>query len=284
MTTLRQLLAEGEARLAAAGLETPRLDMRLLAEAALGLSRNELLLEGGRGVGDADAARLETLLARRLAREPVSRILGRRGFWNLDFALTPDTLDPRPDTETLVEAVLERLPDRTARLRLLDLGTGSGCILLALLSELPNAHGVGVDLSPGAAAAARGNAYLNRLGGRAAFLAGDWASALRGGGFDVVVSNPPYIPDGDVPGLQPEVARFDPHRALAGGADGLDPYRHLAPELVRLLVPGGLAAVEHGAGQGRDVAALFRGAGLEQPVVIADLSGHDRVVAARKAS
>jgi len=283
VTTLRQLLAEGEARLAAAGLETPRLDVRLLAGAALGLSRNELLLEGGRGVGDADASRFQALLERRLAREPVSRILGRRGFWNLEFALTPDTLDPRPDTETLVEAVLERLPDRTAPLRLLDLGTGSGCILLALLSELPNARGIGIDLSRGAAAAARGNACSNGLAGRAAFLAGDWASAVRGGGFDIVVSNPPYIPDGDVSGLQPEVALFDPHRALAGGADGLDPYRHLAPELVRLLVPGGLAAVEHGAGQGGDVAALFRGAGLEQPLVIADLSGHDRVVVARKA-
>ncbi|HYE50263.1 MAG TPA: HemK/PrmC family methyltransferase, partial [Azospirillaceae bacterium] len=168
-----------------------------------------------------------------------------------------------------------------APLRLLDLGTGSGCILLALLSELPAARGVGVDLSPAAAAAARRNADRLGLGGRAAFLAGDWATALGGGGFDVVVSNPPYIPDADIPGLAPEVTRHDPLLALAGGADGLDCYRALAPELPRLLRPGGLAAVEHGAGQGAAVAALFAATGLMAVERLDDLGGHDRVVVAR---
>lgn len=293
---LHRVLAEAEDRLVAAGCPEARLDARLLAAAALGLDRLSLLLERDRPVDAAGRAALAALIDRRAAREPVSRILGRREFWSLDFALAPDTLDPRADTETLVEAVLDQVaPAGRARpRRLADFGTGSGCVLLALLSELPGAWGVGIDLSPGAAAQAAANARHLGLDHRAAFLVGDWDGALAGGvgaggvgtggsgGFDIVVSNPPYIPDADIAGLAPEVRGHDPWRALAGGDDGLGPYRRLAPAFARLLVPGGLAAVEHGLGQRADVAALMAAAGLDIIDLRDDLAGLDRVVVARR--
>ncbi|TWB22748.1 release factor glutamine methyltransferase [Nitrospirillum amazonense] len=280
---LRDVLKAAEERLAAAGCASPRLDVRLLAEEALGWSRTALLLDGDRPVPVEAQAALATLVDRRAAREPVSRILGRREFWSLEFRLAPDTLDPRPDTETLVETALRHLPDGQRPRRLLDLGTGSGCILLALLSEMPGAWGLGVDIVPGAARAAAANAGALGFAGRSAFVVGSWTDALGGGTrFDAIVSNPPYIPAADIAGLEPEVRTFDPLRALDGGADGLAPYRHLATVAGGLLVPGGLLAVEHGAGQGADVAALFTAAGLEVLERVDDLAGHDRVVAARR--
>ncbi|TWB50970.1 peptide chain release factor N(5)-glutamine methyltransferase [Nitrospirillum viridazoti] len=280
---LREVLKAAEERLAAAGCASPRLDVRLLAEEALGWSRTALLLDGDRPVPVEAQAALATLVDRRAAREPVSRILGKREFWSLEFRLAPDTLDPRPDTETLVETALRHLPDGQRPRRLLDLGTGSGCILLALLSELPGAWGLGVDIAPGAAQAAAANAKALGFASRSAFLVGSWTDALGGGvPFDAIVSNPPYIPAADIADLEPEVRTFDPMRALDGGADGLDPYRHLAAVAAGLLVPGGLLAVEHGAGQGADVAALFTAAGLEVLEQVDDLAGHDRVVAARR--
>ncbi|TWB41799.1 peptide chain release factor N(5)-glutamine methyltransferase [Nitrospirillum pindoramense] len=282
---LRTVLKAAEARLAAAGCASPRLDVRLLAEEALGWSRTVLLLEGDRPVPAEAQAALAAFVERRAAREPVSRILGKREFWSLEFRLAPDTLDPRPDTETLVETALRHLPDGGRPRRLLDLGTGSGCILLALLSELPGAWGLGVDIAPGAARAAAANARHLGFAGRSAFLVGSWTDALAdgapGGRFDAIVSNPPYIPAADIAGLEPEVRTFDPLRALDGGADGLAPYRHLAKVAGGLLIPGGLLAVEHGAGQGADVAALFTAGGLEVLERVDDLAGHDRVVAAR---
>lgn len=278
--TLHQLRRTAEARLREAGVDTPDLDARLLVEHALGLTRSDLFARANDSIPDSDAARVLTLVERRAAREPVGRILGHREFWTIDLALNPDTLEPRPDTETLVEAVLRSLPDRSAPLRLLDLGTGTGCILLALLAELPDATGVGVDLSPGAVAAATGNAARNGLVERARFQTGNWGAGLAER-FDVVVSNPPYIPSADIATLDPEVREHDPLRALDGGADGLDAYRIIAGQMPDLLRPGGLAGLEVGQGQAADVAGLLAAAGLEPVGVFRDLGGVERCVLAR---
>ncbi|OAN48997.1 protein-(glutamine-N5) methyltransferase, release factor-specific [Magnetospirillum moscoviense] len=266
-------------RFAAAGISDSRFDARLLVAEVLGLTPGRLTAFPETAVSPAQAARLEELAARRAAREPMSHVLGHRGFWTLDLAVTQDTLAPRPDTETLVEAVLARIADRTAPLRLLDLGTGTGCILLALLSELPNATGLGIDRSAGALAVAAANARANHLDGRAGFQLGDWSQGLAGP-FDVIVSNPPYIPDGDIDALEPEVARFEPRGALAGGADGLDCYRLLAPQMAALAAPGGIVAFEVGQGQDGAVARLMEQAGLCAADVVADLAGIGRCVIA----
>ena len=279
--TIGALIADGAARLKQAGIEAPLREARLLLGQAAGLGLSTMIGWSERGVPNEAAATFRIFIARRLLHEPVSRILGRREFWSLDFAVTAATLDPRPDTETLVEAVLAALPDRKAPLRLADFGTGTGCILLALLSELPNAYGIGIDRSPEAARVAAGNAAALGFAGRAGFVVGDWAESV-GVGIDVVVSNPPYIPSAQIDGLDPEVAAYDPVTALDGGADGLDAYRRLAPEFARILRPGGLAGFEIGQGQDRDVAALCRDAGLQVIEIRPDLAGIGRVVLARK--
>lgn len=278
---LRTLRAQAEARLREAGVDTPELDARYLLEHALSLTRTDFVTKAEQLISDADAARALALVERRAAREPVGRILGHREFWTIDLALNPDTLEPRPDTETVVEAVLAAIPDRKANLRLIDFGTGTGCILLALLSELPNASGLGVDLSPLAVEAAAGNAERNGLASRARFQTGDWAKGIKDR-FDIVVSNPPYIPSADIAALEPEVREHDPLRALDGGPDGLEPYRILAADLPRLLVPGGLAAFEVGQGQAEDVAALVEAQGLGETAILCDLGGVKRCVRARK--
>lgn len=267
------------ARFVAAGIDSARLDARLLVACGLGCSPDRVALDPGLGVSDQQAAAIAAMADRRAGREPVSHILGRRGFWTLMLKVTADTLDPRGDTETLVEAVLKRLPDRNAPLRVVDFGTGTGAIVLALLSELPNARGVGVDKSPAALAVATDNARANNLAERVTFRLGDWADGLDGP-FDVMVSNPPYIPDGDIDALAPEVARFEPRLALAGGADGLDCYRVLVPQMVARLAPGGVAGVEVGQGQAEAVAALFCQSGLVVTGVECDLGGIARCVLA----
>ena len=281
-TTLSALLAAASARLAEAGLEEPRREARALAVAALGLSREVMVARPDLAVGGDERACFERALARRAAREPLARIVGAREFWSLDIRLVPEALVPRPETETVVEAVLDSLPDRRRPLSILDLGTGSGCILLALLTELPAARGLGIDVLPGAVACAEDNAKRLGLAGRARFRVGDWGEGLSGP-FDVIVSNPPYLPDGVRDSLPPEVRRFDPPRALHGGADGLAAYRGLAPHLGRLLAPDGFAAVELGAGQGRAVAAVLAAAGLAPAAAREDLAGHERVLLARPA-
>ncbi|MFM2043782.1 MAG: hypothetical protein RLY86_2358 [Pseudomonadota bacterium] len=283
--TLAELIREAEVRLAAAGVESAGVNARILAEHAFALAPLQIRRRGDLVPAPEQTAHFQDLLARRLAREPLQRIIGRWEFWGLDLALGPETLIPRADTETVVEAVLKRRPDRRTPWRILDLGTGTGAILLALLHEYPAATGIGVDVSPGAARIAAGNAAGLGLGPRAAFLVGNWADALgsNNSAFDIVVSNPPYIPDGEIDQLAPEVAHHEPRRALAGGADGLDPYRRLAGEARRLLVPGGLLALEHGADQGPAVAALLAGAGLIGVETVADLSGLPRVTCAVRA-
>lgn len=281
--TIGEALAEAARRLRAAGIDSPWREARLLVGIAAGVGPEVIVGHPERALPAEAAARLEPLLRRRCAGEPASRLAGRREFWSLPFLLSPDTLDPRPDSETVVEAALAALPDRRAPLALLDLGTGSGCLLLALLSELPAAVGVGVDASEGACRTARANAAALGLARRAAFVVADWAAPL-GGQFDLVVSNPPYVSDAEMAALAPEVARFDPPRALAGGPDGLDAYRRLAPALAGLLRPGGLAVLEVGRGQAPAVAALLRAAALTVRAARRDLAGVERAVLAERAA
>jgi release factor glutamine methyltransferase len=264
-------------RLAAAGIAQARREARLLVALAAGVEPATVLGWPERRLDAAAETRLAELAGRRAAREPYARLAGRRPFWSLDFALSPETLDPRPDSETLIEAALARLPDRRAGLRLLDLGTGSGCLLLALLSELDHAFGIGVDLLPGAAATARRNAASLGLAERAVFTVGHWGQALAGP-MDVILANPPYICSELIDSLAPEVARFEPRAALDGGGDGLDAYRALAGETRRLLKRDGIALFELGAGQATAVSALMTEAGLTPEGTQCDLAGIERVL------
>lgn len=270
--TVGLALCAATARLKQAGVEQPRLDARLLLADALGVPAHRLILEPNEPVSDAAAEAFERALARRAAREPVSRILGRREFWSLSFRVTPATLDPRPDSETLVEAVLDAFPDRQAGLRVLDFGTGTGCLLLAVLSEYPASRGLGIDQSAEALETARRNAEELALADRAEMRAGDWGQGVEGE-FDVILSNPPYIEAGIVATLAPEVARYDPQAALTAGPDGLEAYRALMPHLARLLAPTGQAFLELGAGQADAVAALAHSQGLAVLGRRADLGG-----------
>jgi release factor glutamine methyltransferase len=223
------------------------------------------------------SAQLAALVARRERREPVSQILGAKGFWKIMLRVSSQVLTPRPETETILDVVLPLVPP-DGRPRILDLGTGSGALLLALLVELPGAVGLGIDVSETALAVARENAANLGLAGRAALMRGDWAAGLEPGGFDVVVSNPPYVASGEIERLAPEVRDHEPRIALDGGPDGLDAYRILAPQILAMLKPEGVFAVEIGADQGEAVTALFRAAGGAKASVRRDLSDRDRVV------
>jgi len=274
-------LRQATAALKAAGCDSPRLDAVLLLAEATGLAPDRVRIETDRDIAPEAEARFNALLARRTARQPMAQILGRREFWSLTFRVTPDVLDPRPDSETLVAAVLERVANRQAKLRLLDFGTGSGCLLLSLLHELPEAHGLGIDQSEAALVVARGNAASLGLDARATFQLGDWGSGLEGA-FEIVISNPPYIESGTIAALAPEVARHEPLSALDGGADGLEAYRRLIPDAARLLAPDGLVALEIGQGQETAVAALLERAGFGAVAMAADLGGTIRTLLARK--
>ncbi|MEC9144979.1 MAG: peptide chain release factor N(5)-glutamine methyltransferase, partial [Pseudomonadota bacterium] len=261
----RHLLQPAQTQLRDAGIADASLDARLLLAMALGREEAVLPHESLTDWSHTAAAGFSRLLARRCAGEPVSRIRGWREFWSLRFALSADTLDPRPDSETVVEAALAWVGGRReASLRLLDLGTGSGALLLACLSEMPGATGIGVDLSAGALATATANAAQLRLSDRVQFVVGDFADPQAGAGeFDLILCNPPYIPRRAIEQLAPEVAHFDPKRALDGGDDGLDCWRSLLPRLQQGLAPNGRAFVEIGAGQEEAVTSLARQAGLQ---------------------
>ncbi len=277
MTDIGATLREAGKRLAAAGVEDAPRDARLLLRAATGLPPATLVAFPERAIDAAALARFLGLLARREQREPMAQILGQREFWSLRFRVTADTLDPRPDSETLVQAVLERVTDRAAPLRLVDFGTGTGCLLLALLHDLPNATGLGVDLSAAALAVAAENARHLGMDARARFRQANWDDGIAPP-FDIVISNPPYIEQTAIAALQPEVARFEPRLALDGGADGLDAYRVLLPATARLLRPGGVAAFEVGIGQADSVAAIGVARGLRHIATAPDLAGVPRVV------
>ena len=279
--TLVQAWNGAKARLQAAGVDGPVIDARLLVEAAAGASRTDIIADPHRILSDEQEATLESFVARRERREPVSHILGRKGFWKIMLQVNADVLTPRPDTETLVELVLRDLPEGKP-FSVLDLGVGSGAILLAILAERPAGKGLGVDVSDEALAVARENAANLGLAGHVALLRGDWTRGLDDAGFDLVVSNPPYVRSAEIEGLAPEVRDHEPRLALDGGADGLDAYRELAPEILRVLKPGGRFAVEIGFDQSAEVEALFRAAGAEGVATHKDLANRDRVVAGTK--
>ena len=279
--TLLKAWGMAKARLEAVGLPGPVIDARLLVEAAADATRLDIVTDPHRLLTAEQTAQLEDYLERRSRREPVSHILGRKGFWKIMLQVTPDVLTPRPDTECVVDAVLKATGEHD-RLSILDLGVGSGAILLAILAERPNAKGLGVDVSEDALAVARDNAAHLGLAGRCALLRGDWADGLSDAGFDIVTANPPYIASEVIETLEPEVRVHEPRLALDGGADGLDAYRRLAPEILRVLKPGGRFAVEIGYDQKAAVEDLFRAAGAAGVTTQQDLAGLDRVVLGEK--
>ncbi len=274
--TLLQAWTGARDRLKTAGVDSPVIDARLLVEAAAGATRLDLITDPYRALSDDQAATLEAYVARRERREPVARILGRKGFWKIMLQVGPAVLIPRPDTETVLDVVLAAFEEQR-RFQVLDLGVGSGAILLAILAERPNAVGLGIDISEEALAVARDNAARLGLEGRAAFLRGDWAEGLGDESFDLVVSNPPYIPSETIETLDPEVRDHEPRLALDGGADGLDAYRALAPEILRVLRPGGVFAVEIGWDQAEAVTAVLQAAGAQAVRIVKDLALRDRV-------
>ncbi len=257
-----------------AGLDNAGLDARILLEGSLGTTR----FEPDQALSRKAAATLAEFVRRRLTGEPVWRILGEREFWGLTFRLSPATLEPRPDSETVVEAALRELDARRSEaLSILDLGTGTGCLLIALLSECPQAQGVGVDLSEEACRTAAGNAASNGVAARASFRQGNWTEGLAGR-FDLIVSNPPYIPSDEIATLSVEVRQHDPLLALDGGGDGLGPYRIFAETLPPLLAPGGFMVFEIGAGQKDDIVSIMAAADLELKASRYDLGGHERAL------
>ena len=270
--------------LTAAGIDNVRFEARLLLSHATGLPTEALISHGRDPAPPALEEKLRSLTARRVRREPMAYILGEREFWGLPFKVSPAVLVPRPDSETVIETALPLLADRTRAWRILDLGLGSGCLLLTLLKELPNARGVGLDVSREALAVAQSNAQALDVADRATLLHGDWCTPdwtrPLGGPFDLVVSNPPYIEAGTIDGLMPEVARYEPRLALDGGPDGLAPYRLIAAAAPQLIVPGGHVLVEIGEGQAIEIARIFEAAGLRLAARIKDLGGIDRVLRA----
>ncbi|MBV1832460.1 peptide chain release factor N(5)-glutamine methyltransferase [Novacetimonas pomaceti] len=274
----RDILHQAARRLSQAGIDSPRREARLLLAHVLQTDLSGLLMHDH--VESAQALRFESLVERRASHEPLSYLTGSAGFWSMTLEVSAATLVPRADTETLIEALLELRPDRDGVRRILDLGTGTGCLLLAALQEYRHAWGLGVDLSPDAARLATRNARCLGLSGRCDIICGDWAQAIMGR-FDVVLSNPPYIPHGDLGGLMPDVRDYEPHRALDGGADGLVSYRLLMQCLPRLLSAQGIAIIELGIGQERSVPALAREAGMEVLSIRADLGGIGRALVLR---
>lgn len=275
---LDDLLREMRAGFAAAGIEDVALEARLLAGGLLGLSTAELISRGRSPLSEQDILTLRIAAARRMAGEPIFRILGKRDFYGLTLSLSKATLEPRPDTEAVVDAVLpqlHRLATQGGRPRVLDLGTGTGAICLALLHECPGATGIGVDISADALETAAANAEMNGLGDRFSILESDWFSAVDGC-FDLIVSNPPYIPSGDIAGLDREVREHDPRAALDGGDDGLDPYRIIANQAMRHLAPDGIVAVEFGWNQLSAVRSIFEQADFVMMQAIRDYGGRDR--------
>jgi len=265
-----KILDSAALRLRAAGIEWPRLEARLLLAHAAGVSQTDIV--AGRNVADADAlARFDRLVDRRIAHEPLAYILGRREFWSLDFQVGPGVLIPRPESETLVEAALRGCPERDENLKVLDLGTGSGCLLLAFLSERKNAKGVGVDVSDEALAWARRNAENLGLSERVRFVRDDWGRALSDV-FDVVFVNPPYVRSAEIAALAPELADHEPAMALDGGWDGLDAYRAVASVLLPRLSARGCAYLELGQGQAEAVSEIFTKAGFLVEGTVNDLA------------
>lgn len=277
--TVGQALARARRSLQAAAIPNAALDARVLIGHALALTPTDLIAHPERPLTDACQRRIEAMIGRRLAREPVAYITGQREFWSLPLSVTAAALIPRPESETLIEAVLSDIGDRSAAWRILDLGTGSGCLALALLRELANATAVAVDRSIAALHLARTNAVALNLANRLHLVASDWASAV-GGPFDIIVANPPYVPTAAWAELAPEVRLFEPRAALIGGGDGLASYRQIIFDLARILAPQASVCFECGHDQGGRLANLFRDHGFTRVAVRCDLAGRQRCVCA----
>jgi release factor glutamine methyltransferase len=262
-------------------IDQPAIDARLLLEVAADVTRTDIITDPYRVLTEAQMATLDDFLNRRARREPVSHIIGRKGFWKILLQVNKHVLTPRPETEVIVDEVLKAFPEQMP-FNMLDLGVGSGTILLAVLAERPAAKGLGIDVSEEALAVARENAANLDLAGRVALLRGDWTNGLGDDSFDLVVSNPPYIATDVIETLEPEVRDHEPRLALDGGPDGLDAYRFLAGEILRVLKPGAMFAVEIGYDQSQAVEDLFRQAGAQNVRTVKDLSVNDRVVTGTK--
>lgn len=278
------LLRDAAVALTAAGIDNARFEARLLLAHAAGVTIERLVAHGGDPAPAAVAETLRELTARRVRREPMAYVVGEREFWGLPFRVSPAVLVPRPDSETLIEAALALMPNRTEAWRIVDLGVGSGCLLLTLLREFPNAHGVGMDASTAALAVAAANAQALGVTGRLRLVEGDWRQSgwteRLAGPFDLLVSNPPYVESAAIAGLMPDVARFEPHLALDGGPDGLAAYRAIAGAAAALVVSGGRVLIEAGEGQAPEIAALLSAAGFAPAAPWKDLGGIDRIVPA----
>ena len=268
-------------RLGDAGIDSPAIDARLLLEVAADVSRTDIVTDPYRPLTPEQTEAFDGFLARRERREPVSQIVGRKGFWKIIVGVNNHVLTPRPDTEVIVDIVLAAFEEQR-RFSMLDLGIGSGAMALAILAERPHAKALGIDISEEALAVARDNAANLGLDARLALLRGDWTEGLGDAGFDLVVSNPPYIPTADIETLDPEVRDHEPHLALDGGADGLDAYRRLAPEVLRVLRGDGVFAFEIGHDQAAAVHAILAEAGAQDLRTHRDLALRDRVVTGSK--
>ncbi|MBF0480810.1 MAG: peptide chain release factor N(5)-glutamine methyltransferase [Desulfovibrionaceae bacterium] len=279
--TVRDILGKSEEYLSGKGVDSPRLSAQLLAAFALGMDRMRLFLDLDRPLGDAELDLIRPLIARRGRGEPVAMIVGEKEFFCRPFAVCSETLTPRPETELLIEIVLERV-GRAAAIRFADLGAGSGVLAVTVACELAGAAGVAVDVSPGALAAARANAERHGVASRIEFVLGDFGDVLAGGGYDVILTNPPYVSEAEYAGLSREVRDFESKSALVPGASGLEAYRSIAPAAYAALSPGGFVAAEIGWTQGEAVSGIFGAAGFESIRVRKDLAGLDRVVLADK--
>ena len=277
MTTKRNVLARGCMRLAAADVESARFDARVLLAKAMNVAPDELI--GGAEPSEAQVAEFERLLARREAREPLAYITGHKEFWSLDFEVGPGALVPRADSETLIEEAMKEFPDRAAPLEVLDLGTGSGCLLIAFLASYSHAGGVGIDSSPDALSWARRNVAKHGLAQRCVLRKSDWADGIDGR-YDLVFCNPPYLTTGELEDVAPEIGRFEPRGALDGGENGLAAYGSLGPLIARILKPGGRALLEIGSTQGPAVETVLDQYSLETLRIANDLAGCARCVVA----
>lgn len=274
--TLAGLYQSIKGRLQQVGIDSFAMDARLLMCHALQMTHEGFVLHNNRDISDAENAAIEMLVQMRLDGKPVAKIIGKKEFYGRDFITTEDTLDPRPDSETLIESVLQHCRGTRPPV-ILDLGTGTGCLVLTLLCEMPMAQAIAVDASPAALEVARRNAIALGVEDRVLFVQSDWLTDVAGS-FDVVISNPPYISESEIPTLAREVRVYDPMAALVGGIDGLDPYRIIIPQLDGFLKPGGFVAFEIGQGQENDVMALLRDNGFGQVEARADLAGINRIV------
>jgi len=277
--TLQTLLNEATLKLREAGVDNPRLDARILLAQAMGRP-SQHALDPASQLDTGQRASFERLIRRRAMREPLAYIVGHKEFWSIDFDVGPGVLVPRPESETIIEELTRLVPDRNTALELLDLGTGSGCLLLAALFEYPRAKGTGIDSSPQALTWARRNVAKLGLGERCVLCSGDWRGTLNGG-YDAILANPPYISTGEIAALAPEVSRYEPVPALDGGPDGLAAYREIAARIAPLLKPGGVLLAEIGEGQGAQVESILAAAGLETERIVEDLARIPRCVVGR---